>query len=788
MIRSSPVVQKTQGPGPRINKTSRLSARFGAIRSRVLFAYVVLFFLALSIRSWFAFGVDNQALFYACDASEYVRSANSLAVLLERPIEFFVESGKGLLDLLSPERYAELTGIYSPLKEAVGQSGIVYPLYLVISQLAFGQAATTFDFSASVLSQCLLSAFTCVLIGLIAARCWNHKVGILAALLAALYPGFVVNAARLLSETLACFWVCVVVLLTIETIVRSRWQLAGALGIALSILQMTKSAMIATTGAVFACTLLLSRQYLHRRSLILLSVGMMVVILPIMALQQLTLGKSSFVQDRKSNYNLIVGLNTASYGWLTFPYPSFAGLDSKSLPVIVADKIVSEPVALSLTLLDKPVRLFKFPWNDFKTPIGNIDFKQQVLAHQACLLLAVIGLCLGLSATGPNKAIGAEQIRARLVLLGLIFLHGIYFLFSTLGRYGITAMPAVLVFAGAGLFFVIRALSQSDRRPGYMLVGSALALFLVLRFDAIANLMAIPYLEQYYVALATSLVLKIACLVVFIVALFRLIDRSGSFSSGAKPITILTALAIVLLAIVPVRANGRGHEWSAKLDKGYQAITQTIDLPVSKLADLSGRDCYVIVDCQNWRTLGQSADLVVDEKALEEVAVPLMPFVQRLDDSKMRGEKERYLEFENVFSQALIPTGGGNLDLRQWFAVRLPSDTIEKLRKASESKLNVRVVQRGVEPVTMFGSYVLRRNQAIVPGLALYSWDKCLYGVENEDGLSDSRFDEKYNVSGLKASHLDLSDAPGLQTGAYNVRLLVAPQGKKPVSVVASPH
>ena len=79
------------------------------------------------------------------------------------------------------------------------------------------------------------------------------------------------------------------------------------------------------------------------------------------------------------------------------------------------------------------------------------------------------------------------------------------------------------------------------------------------------------------------------------------------------------------------------------------------------------------------------------------------------------------------------------------------------------------------EPLRLFGTALSRpaggkEARILRPSLALYSWEKAFYGVENDNGLTDSRFDEKHSPRqtqwsvGIKDANLPL---PQLDANIY---------------------
>ena len=92
----------------------------------------------------------------------------------------------------------------------------------------------------------LLSATTCVLVGLAAARAFSPRCGIIAAAILAFIPGHTYYAMHLLSETPFAFWFAAAVLLSFIAMrrERKRWILFVAAGLAWGMAVLTKPQFI----------------------------------------------------------------------------------------------------------------------------------------------------------------------------------------------------------------------------------------------------------------------------------------------------------------------------------------------------------------------------------------------------------------------------------------------------------------------------------------------------------------------------------------------------------------
>jgi 4-amino-4-deoxy-L-arabinose transferase-like glycosyltransferase len=730
---------------------------------RCFFTYFFVFVIALAVRLYFVFADGHLAIAAIGDSSEYLKDAH----------EFF----KVLTSQAQPDSLALM----------MKQAGCVFPLFLIFSYFICGHVPDGYSVIGPLVGQSLISALSCVLIAMTAKRCWDARIGLVSAALAIFYPGFIVNTSRVLSENLAVCLVTAVSYLTVsliqETNDKNKLKWALSLGMALALLQQTRSALVLVIVPVAIALLMQIRSKAFLKLAISALFGFMLVLAPIFFLQNLSTGSISFMPDRKQNYNLCVGLDPVGRGWITYPFMSFAGLENKSAPQIIKDQMRRNPSEFWSLLLDKPARLFKFHWNDFRTPIGPVAMSDQIFLHQLVIFLACIGVGFGVFVKSDDLTEGRNKFRSRCFLIGLVAVHAIYVLFSTLPRYGITAMPEVLMFAAFGLNAVANLIkNKATRRDGLLVAGTGLALLILLRLNIIAVLRAVPGVTHFNTALYLELAIKAIAYIFFTALLFHIARTCHNFSKRSGWAVTIVAILIMPFTVTHLAVHGRAHEWKTELVSSGKSIKQNILVPKDKIADLLSRDCYVIIDCQNWHALGQNAEILVNGQKLNSPVFPIMPLAQNLSTDQ---------EMESLFSSLLIGGGGTLHDLRQWYAIALPPSILANIANLSNSKpkpeLEIEIIGAGNQNRSrksqFFGSYVPKRNQVIIPGLHYYSWDKTFCGVERTDEFSDPRFDEKFLLSELSEGKADLSGHTGFQSGSYNIRLLAAPKKEPAVEL-----
>src|SRR5690606_19860099 len=113
-----------------------------------------------------------------------------------------------------------------------------------------------------------------------------------------------------------------------------------------------------------------------------------------------------------------------------------------------------------------------------------------------------------------------------------------------------------------------------------------------------------------------------------------------------------------------------------------------------------------------------------------------------------------------------------NADLRQWYVAPIPKAVLEESVANHHGRLELCLSPANDESVgSVYGAYARGRKSAVsIPSISLLSWEKAFYGVENQYGLTDSRYDLRLSSSMSEPSLVsnsgksDLSSMPGRQT------------------------
>ncbi len=688
-------------------------------QSKPLTALLYIFAVALAVRLWFNFGTEHINCYGVSDASEYLRYATALSKL----------------NFVAP--------MFGPEWKEFAISGPTFPFFLLLcSSLTFSpfNAANSDLFLTA---QSLISAATAVFIAIATGRLWNRITGLVAGYLGAFYPAFIVNSGRLYSESFATFLEMAAIVILVRLFFTRTKAVAFCigLGVLLVLLQLTRSSMILFTVSALAAVAMAATEgkwtnWRPALKAVLATIfGMALILTPWFIFQKTAFNKMSPIVDRVGNYNLFIGTNSDIQGFLSYPYPDGNGIEKKSFATLTQEALKKSSSRFIKLALDKPARLYKFPWNDFRISIGPVAFQQQVLFHQIIILLSLCGLCLATVGAGRRLTVG------RLLVLLLVVLNLPYLAFITVPRYNLLAMPAFIIFAAAALttlFDLIKANPRANAPKAVLLSG--LALLLYLRDDIRAPFSFGSDTASLCIVQGTDLIARGitagACALAFFVAIYLTINRLD-WQPLSKRIARLLTVSLAILAIglcaISQRANGRAGEGIIALNRPGEKLSGQIILPASALKD-DGDQWFILVDSDQGQLLKNQFDLTLNAQSLLASGSAIAA-ISSLDDwnyLKTNSSGGSYLECAYIFDCLSGPAGVSNSDLRQWFAIPLKKDQLTITNE-------ITIEQKSSAPSKFFSAGLGH----VIPSRAVYSWEKAFYGVENDSGLTDPRFDEK---------------------------------------------
>lgn len=711
---------------------------YGSFMSRSYLLGVFAFSLAL--RLWFNFATQHPNNAGTADGSEYLRLAEALRQFLSNPF--------GDITLLSGFK----------------QSGPVFPLFVLLCQKAGELFGVTQPSYAPIFGQCFLSSVADVFLCLTANLLWGARTAQYCAVFTIFYPAFLINSGRLYSESFSTS-LCVIVLYLMCLGFSSRRRIVSfiGLGAGLVTLQLTRSVMILLSLAALPLTLIQERKHGAIKAVGLVLLGMALILLPWLFTQKAIFNKASLVVDRVGNYNLFVGTNPDISGWLSYPYPNGVGVESRpALEVLKSNVKVSAGRFFKL-LLDKPYRLAKFPWNDFRTAAGAYTYELQVFFHQLLLLLAVAGICLCFFENDDGKPVSQSILNCRALLLLYMLGHSIYWFFITVPRYNLTAMPVVILFSAAACAAFTKRLEPARRALLFLSLLVCLLCARVTEFGSINRIVGNPMLSLFLLSM-----LKAVLATVFFVLLWRYGGSIRHYKGLSKGVHISVSILSIFLIAYPARANGRAFEWVAELrnknDKIVQHILHTIQ---------PGEQSYLLIDTDGAKDLVENGRVTANGVRITEPLVPGIAFTQDFSAEKVMGGDQIYFECEWIYDCMTRGAGIASSQVRQWFVLPLPPEVVASAKASGDLAVEIENVT-GTGSFKVFGSYLPERE---FPTYLNSSWEKAFYGVENDRGFTDSRYDFKFAAaaprgSSSASSSPDLSSSPGLQTGTFNLLLL----------------
>ena len=394
--------------------------------------------------------------------------------------------------------------------------------------------------------------------------------------------------------------------------------------------------------------------------------------------------------------------------------------------------------------------------------------------HQLILAFALVGLPLSCVRA---KETSQEQMVARVFLAGSMAVSLAYLFFITVPRYNLQFMPIAIISAAfASCTLVERA--KADLKRAWLFLSLFALTIVLLRVDLLSFTMSV--LRQVETALLIAVGVKILALSATGAGLIYLLTRSSDGGRTNSLVSRFVAAAICCLVIpfacFPLRAHGLWYEWRCPFEQAGQEICQTIRIPQAQFADTARHQCYLMVDADGASSLGKDCEIIVNGAKLNAPVIPGIALSQDYRRLRKRDGAKVYWEGEYILGCMTPLLQECNSDLRQWFFVPLPPSALESSKGASGAdsvEMKVTLRRLAATPgAAIFGNYSLPAKQIQLPSPHTISWEKAFYGVENDRGLTDPRLDCQLPAA-LVSNSMDLSSEPGLQNGAYSIRLFI---------------
>ena len=540
---------------------------------------------------------------------------------------FFHVTATGLLKLLQePQwwtRLPELLGTPSPnqmnallsekLADRLLLDGPAYPAYLAVLQslvhidlsqpkqqyLQFAQSFALFN--------SIIDALISTLAVLIAFSVFRRRVtALIAGLFWAIYTPAIVATPLCYSEPFATFVLALWFYLALNFSAKLKSSkknmivslaIALAFGIVTGVVMLTRPSFAALPFISLGLFAIFNWQkvltYVQPKVYPLYAsytAGAVATIAPWLYVTKLLTGKMALAISRVPGYNLSMGNQLWSDGWVAYS-PHIVPFETGPAIQALLTDVAAHPLAFASLYLRKVLRLWLAPWNDMHHTylLGNPLMNAE---HCWFLLLAMIAVVVIFSQSGRNSEIGKRpRFQAFTLLTLIVVFHFTYLPFVAISRYAATAAFAVIILAAAGA--TINSSPPINKLRMQILFG---AFFLTLaelcgHTQWYNNLLA-DLSENVVVFLAAKAAWPLSICFLTGLAVWGLLkSRPGKLSS----LTALLMGGTISGALLADIFSLRTLEFSRVLKPGESILLR---VPREFFANTGEKDRYLLLDCQ----------------------------------------------------------------------------------------------------------------------------------------------------------------------------------------------
>ncbi len=726
---------------------------------------IIIFLAALLIRLAFNFLSPHVNNISVGDAGGYLDEARSIDCAMKYWLSYMQFAWHpGIPSLFQVLKTFPIAMSNLPLLTLTGPT---YPLFLYACYALTGNTIGQDAWFAPVAAQCFISALTCVFIFLTGFKLWNKRTGQIAGILAAVYPGFIIGSGILFTETMACFFLAIVCWLAIEQITTPKADITEnlLLGFLSNVLQLTRSMMLFAAAAILPISLFQKRGKQLCIAVTAMAVGIILSMAPWLLWQQARLKQCKPFVDRVGSINYYIGNNTDFQGWISEPPPEGPRLYHASYQTLTTEAYQKNPHLWLSLQQDKPIRLFKSVWNDYRVSIGALLPEHLLLIHQLILLFAYIGICLASFTETSDQKHSTASVAGRWILLTIILAHLPYAFFAPVPRYNLTAISSLILFAAAGLYTITSGLKKSRNRTMLIILSiSALVCIFILKYDLLHSLILIFGENKLWLALIFTLMTRASVFILLAFSLYKFIDYLQGNQRVAQITTIALTLTILPFLSVTTRSHGRWYGFLYKLTNPGEQIIQTLLVPPTLCQTKSQSQSYLVIDADHAYDLMNDLQISINNHKLD---LPIIPGIALTDFTDKFFRLGPYHYTDVIFDVLSQACGTDSLHVRQWYFMPLPSDLLAN----SSGVVRIKLQKNTGAMTRIHGSLCSKWGRLEMPSLTTYSFGKAFYGVGNPRGITDPRVDTKISLA--NASQL----ASRQSTGTYGdplIRLVVA--------------
>jgi 4-amino-4-deoxy-L-arabinose transferase-like glycosyltransferase len=337
----------------------------------------------------------------------------------------------------------------------------VYPFFLTAIYAVVGQD----NYLVARMIHAVVGAITVFFIGLLAKEAFNVRAGVLAGLIAAVYPSLIYFNRLLMTESIFIFVFVIAIWLWLKAIKTGSLRWYFVTGIAFAICCLTRGMLLWFMPFLLLMTLIFAREKRWIKAVLLL-IGLVICIAP-------------WTIRNYAVHNAFVPITTKG-GWnlYFYNYPldntDWNGTRYDDVPV---------PDVEGLSEVERERLYQRLGMESIRNNLGTIvrygflklaDFWDARLENPSLVLTLVNVVALyGVVASGllaTVKVIRKREVQPIHILLWfiIIFHSGMAMMFTGGGKARMPIEPALLILAGGGAAIILDAIISSGRLPGWL--------------------------------------------------------------------------------------------------------------------------------------------------------------------------------------------------------------------------------------------------------------------------------------------------------------------------------
>jgi 4-amino-4-deoxy-L-arabinose transferase-like glycosyltransferase len=300
-----------------------------------------------------------------------------------------------------------------------------YPLFLSVIYKTFGYQNES-PFTAVRFTQAILGMLSILLIYLIGSHTINRRVGLLAALLYAVYPPYLQSISLLLTEVLYTFFFLLYFWVQLKALKSMNKWLHLIAGCVFALAILTRPLIFPLLAVPFIYQWFVTKDRKLIISFLYSLAGMIVIMLPWWIRNYIDFHKIILLCNGGANA-LYAGAFPYMKGWVYVP----AGQQFIAGVRAIINGFITTPIEyLSWFTLGKLNITFSNPWYDYNS------YRSLLCLHSAILTLGTLGIIFSIFAK-----------KLRLIVLYIILLTGMQLLFIPERRYAYPILPLFILLA-----------------------------------------------------------------------------------------------------------------------------------------------------------------------------------------------------------------------------------------------------------------------------------------------------------------------------------------------------